>query len=212
MATRVHNKNTKRLKKGSKKKSKGSKKKSSRKALTSRPKSAKSKTAPSRKARASTRKLSRAAKARSAKARPASGRPVRTPQAPGSLGLQSQHVDFMTYKVDQVRKFYGETLGFRAEQRESDLNYLVVETTASSSLGFMPPHPKMTGEQPPPREPTLYFIVKDVDRAYATLMAKGVAFMGPPQEMPWGHRVIITTDPEGRTVMLGSEPKKGKNK
>ncbi len=34
--------------------------------------------------------------------------------------------------------------------------------------------------------------------------------MGPPQEMPWGYRVVTTTDPEGRTIMLASKLKKGR--
>jgi predicted enzyme related to lactoylglutathione lyase len=127
------------------------------------------------------------------------------PDVPNKIGLTVQHVDYLTYKVEQVRKFYGDVLGFKTEQSESKLNYLFVHITPNSTLGFMPPHPQMTGEQPPPKEPTLYFVVEDVDKVFATLMAKGVAFMGPPQEMPWGHRVVMTTDPEGRTVMLGSE-------
>ena len=126
---------------------------------------------------------------------------------PNSINLVNQHVDFLTYKLEQARKFYGDVLGFRTEQQDPNLNYLVVHVTPESSLGFMPPHPQMKGDQPPPREPTLYFVVKDVDKAFATLVAKGVAFMGPPQEMPWGHRVITTTDPEGRTIMLGSAAK-----
>jgi predicted enzyme related to lactoylglutathione lyase len=127
---------------------------------------------------------------------------------PSNIGLLTQHVDFLTYKVEQVRKFYGDVLGFRTEQREPNLNYLYVHTSATSSIGFMPPHPHMTSEQPPPKESTLYFLVEDVDRIFANLVSKGVAFMGPPQEMPWGHRVVMTHDPEGRTVMLGSESKK----
>ena len=145
--------------------------------------------------------------AKKAKPRPAKlkiSKAPAPPPVPNPIGLQSQHIDFLTYKVDQVKKFYGDILGFKAEQRESDLNYLVIHTSPLSTLGFMPPHPQMTGEQPPPREPTLYFVVDDVDAIYAQLMAKGVAFMGPPQEMPWGDRVITTTDPEGRTVMLAS--------
>jgi len=126
---------------------------------------------------------------------------------PNSINLVNQHVDFLTYKLEQARKFYGDVLGFRTEQQDPNLNYLVVHVTPESSLGFMPPHPQMKGDQPPPREPTLYFVVKDVDKVFATLVAKGVAFMGPPQEMPWGHRVITTTDPEGRTIMLGSAVK-----
>lgn len=136
--------------------------------------------------------------------------PKKSPARRGSaLAIQGQHVDFLTYKVDQVRKFYEETLELRTESRDAEgLNHVVVATSEDSSLGFMPPHPQMRGEQPVPREPTLYFVVRDVDRAFAQLTAKGVAFMGPPQEMPWGHRVITTTDPEGRTVMLAGTTKK----
>jgi predicted enzyme related to lactoylglutathione lyase len=127
---------------------------------------------------------------------------------PNNIGFVTQHVDFLTYKVEQLRKFYGDVLGFPTEQGQTDLNYLFVHTSATSSIGFMPPHPQMTSEQPPPKESTLYFVVADIDRVFAKLMASGVAFMGPPQEMPWGHRVIMTHDPEGRTIMLGSVAKK----
>ena len=127
-------------------------------------------------------------------------------RGPSPLRIQTQHVDFLTYKVDQVRKFYTEILELDCEIRDTEgLNYLLVSTSPSSTIGFMPPHPEMRGEQPLPREPTLYFVVKDVDKAYAELTAKGAAFMGPPQEMPWGYRVVTTTDPEGRTVMLASK-------
>jgi len=124
---------------------------------------------------------------------------------PNAIGLQIQHVDFLTLRVDQVKRFYTEVLGFKEFRLEPKLNYLLIRTANGASLGFMPPNPQMLGEQPPPREPTLYFLVDDVDRVYAKLMAKGVGFLAPPTEMPWGHRVITTQDPEGRTVMLASE-------
>lgn len=125
-----------------------------------------------------------------------------------NVGIKTQHVDFLTYKVDQLRRFYEETLGLPAEIQDVEgLNYLVVHTSSSSTLGFMPPHPNMTGEQPGPKEPTMYFLVKDLDSTYRRLLAEGVPFMGEPEEMPWGHRVVTTTDPEGRTVMLASPSK-----
>lgn len=124
-----------------------------------------------------------------------------------ALGIRSQHVDFLSYKVDQVRKFYEEMLGLPSETRDTEgLNYLVVTTSSSSSLGFMPPHPEMRSEQPLPREPTLYFLVDNLDAVYAKLLAKGVGLLGPPQEMPWGHRVLSTMDPEGRMIMFGEQP------
>jgi catechol 2,3-dioxygenase-like lactoylglutathione lyase family enzyme len=85
------------------------------------------------------------------------------------------------------------------------VDYLVVRTSPSSTLGFMPPHPDLRGGEAAPREPGLYFMVDDVDRAYQYLLAKGVRFTRPPETMPWGHRVLATTDPEGRTVMLATE-------
>ena len=125
------------------------------------------------------------------------------------LAIASQHIDFMTHKVDQLRKFYAGILELPTETSDEEgLNYLLVRTSPQSTMGFMPPHRDMLGEQPQPREPTLYFEVKDVDRAYAQLIAKGAAFAGPPVEMPWGDRVVTTTDPEGRTIMLASKAKK----
>ncbi len=128
-----------------------------------------------------------------------------------ALAIRGQHVDFLSYKVEQVRKFYQDVLELKTELRDTEgLNYLFVKTSSSSSLGFMPPHPEMRGEQPLPREPTLYFYVANVDRAHALLTAKGVGFAGPPQVMPWGDRIVTTTDPEGRTVMLATKPPKAR--
>lgn len=148
-------------------------------------------------------KVTKASKSKSA--------PKKSKKRRGASGLRihSQHVDFLTYKVDQVRKFYHDVLELETETRDTEgLNHLMVRTSENSTIGFMPPHPDMLGEQPLPKEPTLYFVVKDVDTAYAQLIAKGAAFMGPPQEMPWGYRVVTTSDPEGRSIMLASKMKK----
>ena len=39
--------------------------------------------------------------------------------------------------------------------------------------------------------------VADVDGAYAELKAKGVTFLQPPTDKPWGLRMAHFTDPEG---------------
>lgn len=172
----------------------------------------KSKKKTSRKKKSATKKtMAKKAAAKKSKKTKAKGAPKKAKKRKGAsaLRIKTQHVDFLTYKVDQVRKFYDEILELETETRDTEgLNYLMVRTSETSSIGFMPPHPEMRGEQPLPREPTLYFVVKDVEKAYAQLIAKGAAFMGPPQEMPWGYRVVTTTDPEGRSVMLASKVKK----
>jgi len=122
------------------------------------------------------------------------------------LAISTQHIDYLTYKSSQLQKFYGEILELPISYRDMDgLEYLVVRTSPSSTLGFMPPHPDLRGGDAAPREPGLYFMVEDVDRAYEHLLAKGIRFARPPQTMPWGHRVLTTTDPEGRTVMIAAE-------
>jgi predicted enzyme related to lactoylglutathione lyase len=122
---------------------------------------------------------------------------------PSAIGMMSHHFDYTTHDLEGVKRFYTHLLGFSKFNQDQNFNYLWIQTGGSSSLGFMPPMQNM-GEPSPAKEPVLYFIVKDVDRAYASLSSKGVMFEGPPADMPWGHRVVRTSDPEGRSVMLAT--------
>ena len=122
---------------------------------------------------------------------------------PNAIGAMVHHLDYTTHDPEGVRRFYTQLMGFSKFDHDSQFNYLWIQTGPSSSIGFMPPMQGM-GESSPAKEPTLYFMVKDVDRAYQALSSKGVMFEGPPADMPWGHRVVRTADPEGRTVMLAT--------
>ncbi len=101
-------------------------------------KEAKKKTAGTAAKTAGSKKKTTPAKTRAAKSKDAK----RSSKSKGSISLQdiigirTQHVDFLSYKVDQMRKFYGDILGFTTEQRESSLNYLIVHTTSTSSIGI----------------------------------------------------------------------------
>jgi len=139
-------------------------------------------------------------------ARPAAPK-ASTPEAPpapaNAIGFITQHIDYTTHDIDAIRRFYVDTLGFVESDHDPEFNYLWVRTGTSSSLGFMPPMPGI-GMPSPVKEPTLYVLVEDVDRAYAELCLRGVHFEGPPTDMPWGHRVVSTLDPEGRRVVLAT--------
>ncbi len=137
----------------------------------------------------------------------AAARPAAPPPAPSAIGAMNHHFDYTTHDLEGVKRFYTNLLGFSNFNQDPAFNYLWIQTGQSSSLGFMPPMRDM-GEPSPAKEPTLYFMVRDVDRAYANLSAKGVMFEGPPADMPWGHRVVRTTDPEGRSVMLATPQKR----
>ena len=162
-------------------------------AKSARKKVASKKAAPKKKA---------AMKKKAAPARKAAS-PALPPAPANAIGLQMQHMDFTTHDIPGLRRFYVDLLGFSDTNFDEKFQYLWVPTGRSSSLGFMPPMPGM-GEPSPAKEPTIYLIVADVDKAYATLASRGIHFEGPPADMPWGHRVVSTVDPEGRRVLLAT--------
>ena len=174
---------------------------------------------PARRAKTGSRPV-RAAASRSAKApgrRPALRRPpargATAPSAvPNAIGFISQHMDYSSHALDEVRRFYAELLGFAQSEYDPKIDYLYVQTGPSSSLGFMPPRPGPPEDWRPPREPTLYIMVKDVDRVHRELVAKGVVFERPPEDMTWGHRVASLRDPEGRMVALAQGRRRSSNR
>jgi lactoylglutathione lyase len=47
-------------------------------------------------------------------------------------------------------------------------------------------------------------LVEDVDRTYQAMLGRGVAFLTPPQERPWGQRSAFFEDPEGHLIELAT--------
>jgi lactoylglutathione lyase len=127
--------------------------------------------------------------------------------APNAIGFLNQHLDYTSHDVESVKHFYTEILGFTDAQYMPEYRYLAVRTGATSSLGFMPPMPGPPEQWRPPREPTIYIAVADVDRAHRELVSRGVTFEQPPTDMPWGHRVAQLRDPEGRSITLAEVKK-----
>lgn len=48
------------------------------------------------------------------------------------------------------------------------------------------------------------FATDNVVRTYDELVAKGVVFEGPPQQMPWGTFAVLR-DPDGTKIVLSSQ-------
>jgi catechol 2,3-dioxygenase-like lactoylglutathione lyase family enzyme len=49
--------------------------------------------------------------------------------------------------------------------------------------------------------------VSDVDAVYARLQRRGVAFLAPPERMPWGGTLAHFRDPDGNVLtLLGAGP------
>jgi predicted enzyme related to lactoylglutathione lyase len=48
------------------------------------------------------------------------------------------------------------------------------------------------------------FVVPDVDKAYTQLVDRGVSFLEPPTDKPWGLRTATLLDPAGYTLTVTS--------
>lgn len=140
--------------------------------------------------------------------RPAT-RPAPLATSPNAIGFVGQHLDFTSHDLAGVQRFYTELLGFSNFVHDPKFDYLSVTLARGVSIGFMPPMPGPPEQWRPPREPALYLVVEDADRAYAALTAKGVTFDQPPADMPWGDRAALLRDPEGRMVWIAHRPRKG---
>jgi catechol 2,3-dioxygenase-like lactoylglutathione lyase family enzyme len=131
---------------------------------------------------------------------------------PSAIGLTHLQMQFATQDLDAVRRFYVETLGFSNAIAPEGQPFVTVFLTPSASVWFMTPSQDQAPESwQPPGEPVLYVFVSDVDRAYGALLEKGVVFDQPPRDMPWGHRMAILRDPEGRRICLAThrQPTRG---
>jgi catechol 2,3-dioxygenase-like lactoylglutathione lyase family enzyme len=118
------------------------------------------------------------------------------------IGLNHHHMDYSTHDPDAMKRFFVEVLGFTNVLYIPEHRYLSVFISPTSSFGFIPPSGVAPEQWQPPGEPNMYFFVDDVDRAFKKLRAKGVSFEQEPADMPWGHRLAILRDPEGRRVCL----------
>jgi uncharacterized glyoxalase superfamily protein PhnB len=150
-------------------------------------------------------------------------------EKPGWMGIEGLHMTFTTKEPHVVANFYRDSLGFvdaSAQRPTATLKpgyarndeirgSLCLRPTRDTLIEFqdynMAYHWVAQLGGRPPEEPLsgqIYLLVRDVDRAYERLSKKGVQFFAPPREMPWGHRIIECSDPEGRRVIFAEVMKK----
>ncbi len=100
------------------------------------------------------------------------------------------------------KTFYRDTLGLEVTEHDSEhisvhmgnVYFLLLQVGAAAHMvGASALELNMEGG---PRG-LLAARVEDVDAAYETLKAKGVAVLRPPTDQPWGLRTAYFADPEG---------------
>jgi len=98
--------------------------------------------------------------------------------------------------------FYRDALGLELQESDADsvsfkmenVYFLLLEVSAAAHL--ISDEPIVLNLTGGPRG-LLAAEVENVDAAYAALKAKGVTFLRPPTDQPWGLRTAHFADPDG---------------
>lgn len=108
--------------------------------------------------------------------------------------------------IPRAAAFYRDILGFTVERQSEQIALL---RRGAASL-YLVPHSPPTPDKPgltiaisadAAHSPVnLTFRVADVAAVYKALQTKGVAFLAPPAEKPWGEIRVFTRDPDGYLI------------
>jgi lactoylglutathione lyase len=113
-------------------------------------------------------------------------------------------VELIVRDLATCTAFYRDTLGLQVRESESTSNsvsfqmdnvyFFLLEAEGAAQMVSSQPLDLSLGESP---RVLLAAGVEDVDVAYQTLSTKGVRFLRPPTDQPWGLRTAYFADPEG---------------
>lgn len=104
---------------------------------------------------------------------------------------------------EQALRFYTETVGIPLRFADVEMGWAELETGgASIALEWLPPED--------PEADTLIgrfvgasLVVEDIEALYQALLAHGVS-LEPPEQQPWGGRLLHVKDPDGNTLTFFS--------
>ncbi len=105
--------------------------------------------------------------------------------------------------------FYSEKVGLPVRLRAEGYAEFAVEG-ARFALLSRARLPEMVGHghiglpAPGSHEASVTILVEEVDRVHRDLTARGVKFLGPPQDRPWGQRTTYFEDPDGHLIELAT--------
>ncbi len=103
---------------------------------------------------------------------------------------------------ERAIRFYTETLGIPTTFRGDEMGWAQLDTGACNLA---------LERADPADEEAMGFVgrfvgasleVGDIHACYETLLARGVAFLEPPAEQPWGGTLAHLRDPDGNVLTL----------
>ena len=108
-----------------------------------------------------------------------------------------------------MRRFYEDVMGF-ALTRELSASWLEYQL-GDNTLALAEPSRTAKDAPVPIGSASLQLAFKvpvaDVDRCAGELMAKGIALLSPPTDLPFGHRAMFFRDPDGNLLEIYAELK-----
>jgi predicted enzyme related to lactoylglutathione lyase len=122
---------------------------------------------------------------------------ARLVNTPGSMTWN----DLTTRDMDAAKRFYGEWLGWSAEEIEGGGGYHVIRNGDRANGGMMPWRPEMGEDVPSNWMP--YFGIEDLDAAMTRVPELGGQVLAGPMRMPAGS-IAVFADPQGAVFALWS--------
>ncbi len=110
--------------------------------------------------------------------------------------------ELLVRDLDRCAAFYRDTLGLEVREttpdsvsfRMDNVYFFLQEATSAAEMVSEDPARLRIGEG---SRVLLAAGVDDVDAAYDELKSRGVEFLRPPTDQPWGLRTAYFADPEG---------------
>ena len=123
------------------------------------------------------------------------------------MGIKPTESFIILYHEDMVaaRFFYEDLLGL--ELREVTYEWFVgyrVSDKHEMTLCISSSPDERTRYGAHGRGVVIDFVVSDVDEVHARLVERGIRFVEPPTDMPWGLRTATFYDPAGYTLTITS--------
>jgi len=111
--------------------------------------------------------------------------------------------------LDRLVAFYADKVGFPVRLRAEGYVEFAVEGAkfallARSRLGQLTGDAHTGRPAPGAHEGAATILVEDVDRVHRELSARGVPFLGTPQNRAWGQRTVLFHDPEGHLIEIAT--------
>lgn len=129
--------------------------------------------------------------------------------ADNPLDYTFDHVLLYVKDEEVSKRFYVDQLGLKLLADKSEHGLYTVGTSDGFAIAIHETGEDEAGHTIATGTESIHFDfdVPDVDEAYERLRTRGVKFLSPPKDMPWGERHTWLNDPDGYVIGIASPVK-----